>query len=125
MTDLTSRIADDAERFIKLLEATYTAWNNPPSPELPEGASCLPGAAALIRRMAARIEELEKALEPIAAMQPILAQPLVAGATDLPDETYVGGGITYGMLRTAARALKGERANQSSRPTRRYRPGQC
>jgi hypothetical protein len=53
-----------------------------------------------------RIEELEKALEPIAAMQPILARPLVAGATDMPDDAYVGSGITYGMLRTAARALK-------------------
>jgi hypothetical protein len=69
------------------------------------------------KAQAARIEELEKALEPIAAMQLILARPLVAGVTDIPDDAYVGGGITYGHLRTAARALRVTEAPGAGRQT--------
>jgi hypothetical protein len=104
MTDLAARIADEPERLALWLEAYGTQT---PVQFL------FDDIAALIRRLRgerdrtyARIEELEKALEPFAKA----ADELIPGT---PDEAGVmWDGIVAmanaGHLRTAARALKGE-----------------
>lgn len=40
------------------LRAQYNAWNNPPSPELPEGAGCLLEAADEIERLRSSLTEI-------------------------------------------------------------------
>lgn len=42
------------------LRAQYNAWNNPPYPELPEGAGCVLEAADYIKRLREALVRLNK-----------------------------------------------------------------
>jgi hypothetical protein len=98
MTNLAARIAD-IEKTLAGLEAGITDHREARAHKLKE-------AAVLIRRMAARIEELEKALEPVV---PIL-QFFEKAEDNMGVWATQSGNVrlTVGHLRTAARALRGE-----------------
>ncbi len=51
--------------IVERLGRQYDEWNNPPSPELPEGAGILLEAKAEVERLRAALEEIEMASFPL------------------------------------------------------------
>jgi hypothetical protein len=103
MTDLTTRIANVKQKAEAAIEATTIA-------ALTRDWGAFQDAASpdLFLAMAARIEELEKALKPFAGAYDYYKLWHPALLEDESASCMEYGHATIGHLRTAARALKGE-----------------
>jgi len=118
--------------IVERLRATYTVWNNPPSPELPEGAGVMLEAAAEIERLrgqeaanklnAAQVvalrAEIERLRAALVGARLALSQGAVASCeclTKTPDPEVHAVNCRYRILMLGERAVSAALGEQEVR----------